>query len=43
MPFEHLGVPPSRELEQLAAARAALTTYCLDRIEATEGTTPIRT
>lgn len=37
MPFEHLGAPPSPELERLAATRAAITTYCLDRVEATDG------
>ena len=35
MPFEHLGDPPSPALERLAATRAAITTYCLDRVEAT--------
>lgn len=39
MPFEHLGAPPSPELERLAASRAAITTFCLDRVEATGGTT----
>jgi hypothetical protein len=38
MPFEHLGTPPSPELDRLAATRAAITTYCLDRVEATERT-----
>ncbi len=36
MPFEHLGDAPSPALERLAATRAAITTYCLDRIEAAE-------
>lgn len=39
MPFEHLGGPLTPELERLAATRAAIATYCLDRVEATEGTT----
>ena len=39
MPFEHLGDPPSPALERLAATRAAITTYCLDRVEATQATT----
>ncbi|WP_295696917.1 hypothetical protein [Lapillicoccus sp.] len=34
MPFEHLSAPPSPELDRLAATRAAITTYCLDRVEA---------
>lgn len=36
MPFEHLGDQPSPELDRLATTRAAITTYCLDRVEATE-------
>ncbi|MEO6571555.1 MAG: phosphotransferase, partial [Ilumatobacteraceae bacterium] len=32
MPFEHLGAPSSPALTELAAARAAITVYCLDRI-----------
>ncbi|HPU40280.1 MAG TPA: hypothetical protein PLS63_11975 [Microthrixaceae bacterium] len=40
MPFEHLGSPPSPELERLAATRAAITTYCLGRVEATDGAAP---
>ncbi len=39
MPVEHLGAPPSPRLERLAAARAAITTYCLDQIELTGATT----
>ena len=39
MPFEHLGDPQSPALEQLAATRAAITTYCLERVEATQVTT----
>jgi hypothetical protein len=39
MPFEHLGDPPSPALDRLAATRAAITTYCLDRVEATQVTT----
>lgn len=35
MPFEHLGTPPTAALEQLAADRAAIATYCLDRVGAT--------
>ena len=38
MPFEHLHAAPSPELEQLATTRAAITTYCLDQIEATTAT-----
>lgn len=33
MPFEHLDSPPSPELEQLAANRAEVATYCLDLAE----------
>lgn len=40
MPFEHLHAQLSPELEALAATRAAITTYCLDRVEATGGTAP---
>jgi hypothetical protein len=40
MPVEHLGSPPSPELDQLAASRAAITTYCLDHIEATDNPMP---
>jgi hypothetical protein len=36
MPVEHLDSPPSPELDQLVASRAAITTYCLDKIEATD-------
>ncbi len=36
MPFEHLGSPPSPDLDRLAATRAAITTYCLDRVDATQ-------
>lgn len=36
MPFEHLAAPMSPELKRLAASRAAITTYCLDLVEATE-------
>lgn len=39
MPVEHLDSPPSPELDQLAASRAAITTYCLDQIEATDNPT----
>lgn len=39
MPFEHLGAPPHPDLDRLAATRAAITTYCLDQIEATDNTT----
>jgi hypothetical protein len=39
MPFEHLRAEPSAELEQLAATRAAITTFCLNRVEATDGPT----
>jgi hypothetical protein len=38
IPFEHLGAAPSAALEQLAETRAAITTYCLDQIEATNDT-----
>ncbi len=34
LPFEHLGDPPSPELDALAADRAALSTYCLDLVGA---------
>jgi hypothetical protein len=36
MPFEHLGAPPSPALDRLAATRAAIATYCLDLVQATE-------
>lgn len=40
MPFEHLGAQLNPELERLAATRAAIATYCLNRVEATDRTTP---
>jgi hypothetical protein len=40
MPFEHLQAAPSAALEQLAATRAAITTYCLDKIDATNTPQP---
>ena len=40
MPFEHLAAPPSPDLERLAATRAAITTYCLDRVERTSPAEP---
>ena len=39
MPFEHLNAPLSPELQQLAETRAAITTYCLNRIDATHAPT----
>lgn len=35
MPFEHLGSPPSPQLDTLAADRAAIATYCLDLVDNT--------
>ena len=38
LPFEHLEGEPTAELAAIAAGRAAITTYCLDRVEATRPT-----
>jgi hypothetical protein len=35
IPWEHLGAPPSAELAAVAADRAAIARFCLDRLDAT--------
>ncbi len=39
MPVEHLAAAPDAALTRLAATRAAITSYCLDRVDATSATT----
>jgi hypothetical protein len=39
VPVEYLGAPPSPARDRLARARASIATYCLDLVDATNGTT----